>query len=102
MDLDQNILDGATARITKSLARVAKKKFGDDTDGAKAFVESTMGSISTATDACKFAGLICGKCMLYNIHKYNVSFFKRKADFTGKLNIFWLQSSNCEKLRSPI
>lgn len=52
VDLDQNILDGATARITKSLARVAKKKFGDDADGAKAFMDTTMGSISTATDAC--------------------------------------------------
>ncbi|KAL5252745.1 hypothetical protein ACHWQZ_G015494 [Mnemiopsis leidyi] len=52
VDLDQNILDQSTARISKSLARVAKKKFGDDAEGAKSFVESTMGAISTATDAC--------------------------------------------------
>merc|ERR1712176_935622 len=52
VDLDQNILDQSTTRISKSLARVAKKKFGDDADGAKAFMENTMGAISTATDAC--------------------------------------------------
>ena len=52
VDLDQNTLDQSTARISKSLARVAKKKFGDDAEGAKSFVENTMGAISTATDAC--------------------------------------------------
>ena len=60
VDLDQNILDQSTTRISKSLARVAKKKFGDDADGAKAFMENTMGAISTATDACQFILFIIG------------------------------------------
>lgn len=51
VDLDQNILDQSTARISKSLQRVAKKKFGEDADGAKAFLDGTLGAISTATSA---------------------------------------------------
>ena len=51
VDLDQNILDQSTARINKSLQRVAKKKFPEDVEGAKSFMESTMGAISTATSA---------------------------------------------------
>lgn len=53
VDLDETVLQQSTARIGKSLQRVAKKKFGDDAEGAKSFVETTMGSISTATDACE-------------------------------------------------
>jgi len=51
VDLDQTILDQSTARISKSLQRVAKKKFGEDAEGAKLFMENTMGAISTATSA---------------------------------------------------
>lgn len=51
VDLDQNILVKSRARIEGSLARVAKKKFGDDAASSQKFLESTMSSISTATDA---------------------------------------------------
>jgi len=51
VDLDEKVLSGSTARISKSLQRIAKKKFGDDLEGAKGFTEGVMGSIDTATDA---------------------------------------------------
>lgn len=51
VDLDQTILDQSTHRITKSLQRVAKKKFGDDLEGTQSFMEITMKAISTSTSA---------------------------------------------------
>lgn len=55
VDLDQNILDQSSARINKSLQRVAKKKFGEGAE-AQEFMEKTMGAISTATSASSVVG----------------------------------------------
>lgn len=59
VDLDQSILDQSKSRINKSLQRVAKKKFGEDVEGAKGFMETTMGAISTATSAGGLSVMMC-------------------------------------------
>lgn len=51
VDLDEKVLSSSTSRISKSLSRVAKKKFKDDEEGAKSFLDTTMGAISTSTSA---------------------------------------------------
>ncbi|XP_063969090.1 hydroxyacyl-coenzyme A dehydrogenase, mitochondrial-like [Lytechinus pictus] len=50
VDLSQDVLDNSKAYIQKSLARVAKKKYAEDPDGGKEFVNSILGNISMVTD----------------------------------------------------
>merc|ERR1712077_25142 len=46
VDLDQNILDKAQARIETSLGRVAKKGFKDDPRAGEEFVEKCLKNVS--------------------------------------------------------
>merc|ERR1739848_855976 len=50
-DLDQKILDNGQKYVEKSVARIAKKKFADNPDGAKDFVAGICGGISWTTDS---------------------------------------------------
>jgi len=51
VDQSQDIVDKAGARIQKSLARVAAKKFKDDKQAADAFMSKVAGNIAMETDA---------------------------------------------------
>ena len=50
VDLDQNILNKAEARIEASVRRVAKKGFKDDPRGGEEFVEKCLKNVHYATD----------------------------------------------------
>jgi len=51
VDQSQAIVDAAGARIHKSLARVAAKKYKDDKQAADAFMSQVAGNIAMETDA---------------------------------------------------
>lgn len=51
VDIDGAAVDKAQKRIGDSIKRVAKKKFGDDGDGAAKFISASIGSLGTSTDA---------------------------------------------------
>ncbi|XP_003410437.1 hydroxyacyl-coenzyme A dehydrogenase, mitochondrial [Loxodonta africana] len=51
VDLTEDILAKSKKRIEESLRKVAKKKFADNPEAADEFVEKTLSSISTSTDA---------------------------------------------------
>ena len=50
VDLDQNILTKAEARIEASVRRVAKKGFKDDPRAGEEFVEKCLKNVNYATD----------------------------------------------------
>jgi len=56
VDMNEDLLKKSTDRIGKSLSRVVKKKFADDTAKGEAFMTKTMGHISTGTDAVAAVG----------------------------------------------
>merc|ERR1712136_184147 len=56
VDMNEDLLKKSTDRIGKSLSRLVKKKFADDTAKGKAFMTKTMGHISTGTDAVAAVG----------------------------------------------
>jgi len=53
VDLNSQVLDASQKRISDSIARVAKKQFKDDAEGAEKFKASVMGNLNTATSADK-------------------------------------------------
>ncbi|KAJ3318447.1 hypothetical protein HDV06_000477 [Boothiomyces sp. JEL0866] len=53
VDTSDKALENGKSIITKSLARVAKKKFNDDKDQSKKFIDSVFANIATSTDAVK-------------------------------------------------
>ncbi|KAJ3252506.1 hypothetical protein HK103_001444 [Boothiomyces macroporosus] len=53
VDTSDKALENGKSIITKSLARVAKKKFNDDKDQSKKFIDSVFANIDTSTDAVK-------------------------------------------------
>jgi len=56
VDMNEDLLKKSTDRIGKSLSRVVKKKFADDTAKGEAFMTKTMGHISTGTDVVAAVG----------------------------------------------
>jgi len=53
VDLNSQVLEASEKRISESIARVAKKNFKDDAEGAEKFKASVMDNLSTATSADK-------------------------------------------------
>lgn len=51
VDIDKVAVSKAQERITSSIQRVAKKKFGDDKDAASLFVKDSLGRLSISTDS---------------------------------------------------
>ncbi|KAJ1859020.1 hypothetical protein GGH12_000865 [Coemansia sp. RSA 1822] len=49
VDVNQEALDKSRTYMQKSLARVAKKKFGDDAQAQKHFVDDVLGRVSMST-----------------------------------------------------
>lgn len=56
VDIDEGAVSKAQKRIGDSIKRVAKKKFGDDGDGAAKFISTAMASLGTSTDAVAAVG----------------------------------------------
>jgi len=53
VDLSRDVLEKSAKRIESSIARVAKKQFKDDAEGAEKFMASCMDNIKTDTTANK-------------------------------------------------
>jgi len=53
VDLNSQVLEASQKRISDSIARVAKKQFKEDAEGAEKFKASVMDNLSTATSADK-------------------------------------------------
>jgi len=51
VDLSEDVLSKSHANIQQSIQRIAKKKFKDDAEAGAEFIRSTVGLISTNTDA---------------------------------------------------
>ena len=51
VDLDQNILSAAQARIEASVRRVAKKGFKDDPQAGDEFIQKSLNNVKYVTDA---------------------------------------------------
>lgn len=49
VDISQQVLDASNANITKSIQRVAKKKFAEDPAAGAAFVEGSLANMHVAT-----------------------------------------------------
>ena len=58
VDQSTQLLEKSSARIRKSLERVVKKKFADDAEGGRRFMDSTMARIACTTDQ-ESAGANC-------------------------------------------
>ncbi|XP_040582014.1 hydroxyacyl-coenzyme A dehydrogenase, mitochondrial [Lepeophtheirus salmonis] len=50
VDLSESVLEQSKSRISNSIGRVAKKKFKEEPESAKSFVDTTLGNISYTTD----------------------------------------------------
>lgn len=55
VDLNEDLLNATKGRVSKSLSRIAKKKYGDNSDEGKKYMSETMGRINSSTDALETA-----------------------------------------------
>ncbi|KAK3883579.1 hypothetical protein Pcinc_012082, partial [Petrolisthes cinctipes] len=56
VDIDEMAVNKAEKRIGDSIKRVAKKKFGEDGDGAAEFISGSISRLGTSTDAVASVG----------------------------------------------
>lgn len=55
VDLNEDLLNATKGRVSKSLARVAKKKYGENSEEGKKYMDETLGRINSSTNPVETA-----------------------------------------------